>query len=155
MAQIASSKPAGISRRRINVIMIVSIMLSLFTARQLVEIQVYKRDGERDLSERARQELEMHVVLQPRRGTIYDRNGSALALNMYNDSLYVEPLRIAEPEKLALVLAPLLEHGPAGRFGGHRQQRTRVGATGALGMPQAAEEIRKLGEEGAPPAGYI
>src|SRR5688500_14409619 len=105
MAQVTSSRPAGISRARINMIMLVSLLMSMLTIRQLVTIQVYKRSGDRNLTEQAQQELTKHVVLQPRRGTIYDRNGAALAMNVYRDSLYVEPPRVEEAEKLAIVLA--------------------------------------------------
>jgi cell division protein FtsI (penicillin-binding protein 3) len=153
MAQLVSSKPAGISRTRINVIMIVSLLLSTLTARQLVEIQIYKRDGERDLSERARQELEMHVVLQPRRGTIYDRNGAALAMNVNRDSLYAEPTRIAEPAKLALVIAPLLGQDPQALMALLEDKNREWVRLARWITPEAAEQIRKLGEEGAPPDG--
>jgi cell division protein FtsI (penicillin-binding protein 3) len=153
MAQIASSKPAGISRARINVILVVSILLSTLTARQLVEIQVYKRDGERDLSERARQELEMHVVLQPRRGTIYDRTGAALAINVYRDSLYVEPTRIEEPAKLALVLAPLIGQDPQDVLAILSDKQREWTRLARWVTPEATEEILKLGEDGAPPTG--
>jgi len=108
MAQIASSRPVGISRGRINVILLISLLLSALTVRQLVTIQVYKQVGGRDLDARAQAELQMHVVLQPRRGTIYDRNGAAMAMNVYNDSLYVEPPRVEDAAKLAIVLAPLI-----------------------------------------------
>ena len=153
MAQIASSKPAGISRARINVILVVSILLSTLTARQLVEIQVYKRDGERDLSERARQELEMHVVLQPRRGTIYDRTGAALAINVNRDSLYVEPTRIEEPAKLALVLAPLVGQDPQDVLAILSDKEREWTRLARWVTPEATEEILKLGEDGAPPVG--
>lgn len=108
MAQIASTRPSGLSRTRVNIILLVSILLSLLTTRQLVMIQIVQRADNRNLRQGAQDELQMHIVLQPRRGTIYDRNGSALALNVYRDSLYVEPGLIKEPEKLAIVIAPIL-----------------------------------------------
>jgi hypothetical protein len=57
MAQVTASRPAGISRARINIIMLVSVLMSVLTVRQLVTIQVYKRAGDRNLTERAQQEL--------------------------------------------------------------------------------------------------
>ena len=92
MAQVIASRPSGLSRARINVILFICALLSIVTVRQLVMIQIYKRADNRDLGERAQEELQMHVVLQPRRGTIYDRDGAALAMNVYRDSLYVEPI---------------------------------------------------------------
>jgi cell division protein FtsI (penicillin-binding protein 3) len=108
MAQVVSSRPSGISRRRIHTLLVVCLALASLTTRQLVQIQVYKHVDDRNLTDSAQQELNKHVVLQPRRGTIYDRNGAALALNVYRDSLYVEPARISDPEKLAIVLAPII-----------------------------------------------
>src|SRR3712207_9495758 len=98
MAQVASSRPV-LSRARIHVLLLVCVLLSTLTTRQLVLIQIYKEVDNRDLHERAQQELAMHVVLQPRRGTIYDRNGAALAMNVFRGSLYVEPSRVTELAK--------------------------------------------------------
>ena len=108
MATVASSRPSGISRKRINAILLVCLLLAVLTTRQLVGIQIYKQADNRDLSAGVREELSMHEVLQPRRGTIYDRDGTPLALDVDRDSLYVEPPRIMEPEKLAIVLAPII-----------------------------------------------
>ena len=66
MAQVTSSRPAGISRARINVILLLSLLMSLLTVRQLVTIQVYQHVGDRNLTERVQLELQKHVVLQPR-----------------------------------------------------------------------------------------
>lgn len=153
MAQVIASRPAGISRARINIIMLVSVLMSVLTVRQLVTIQVYKRAGDRNLTERAQQELSLHVVLQPRRGTIYDRNGAALAMNVYRDSLYVEPPRVEEPEKLAIVLAPLLGQDVEAVLGKLSNKEREWDRLARWLMPEVAEKIKTLGPEGALPAG--
>jgi cell division protein FtsI/penicillin-binding protein 2 len=153
MAQVTASRPAGISRARINIIMLVSVVMSLLTVRQLVTIQVYKQSGSRNLSERVQQELSMHVVLQPRRGTIYDRNGAALAMNVYRESLYVEPPRVQEPEKLAIVLAPLIGQDVEPVLRKLTNQEREWDRLARWLMPEVAEKIKTLGPDGSLPAG--
>ncbi|HZG65467.1 MAG TPA: hypothetical protein VEZ12_01915, partial [Herpetosiphonaceae bacterium] len=153
MAQVTSSRPAGISRARINVILLLSLLMSLLTVRQLVTIQVYKHVGDRNLTERAQLELQKHVVLQPRRGTIYDRNGAALAMNVYRDSLYVEPPRVKEAEKLAIVLAPLIGQDVEAvhlKLTDSKLEWTRLAR---WLMPEVAERIKTLGPDGDLPPG--
>src|SRR5687767_987687 len=108
MATITTSRPSEISLSRVHVILLVCMVMAAATTRQLIVIQEHQHVDDRNLPKQAQAELTLHRVLQPRRGTIYDRSGSALALNVYRDSLYVEPRRIEEPEKLAIVLAPLI-----------------------------------------------
>ena len=51
MAQVASSRPSGISRTRINVILLICVLLSLATTRQLVIIQIYRNVDDRNLTD--------------------------------------------------------------------------------------------------------
>ncbi len=153
MATVASSRPAGISHRRINAILLICMLLAILTTRQLVVIQVYKQVDDRNLGQRAQDELSLHVVLQPRRGTIYDRDGAALALNVYRDSLYVEPPRIAEPEKLAIVLAPIVGQDVESVIkilGNKSREWDRLAQ---WLTPEAANKVRTLGKNGALPDG--
>ncbi len=153
MAQVASSRPSGISRRRINVILLICLLLSLLTTRQLVIIQIYQNVDGRDLTDYMKSELTLHRVLQPRRGTIYDRNGAALALNVYNDSLYVEPSRIAEPEKLAIALAPLIgkDVESVSKIVGNKEREWDRLARWLT--PEMSDKVRKLGVDGELPEG--
>lgn len=48
------------------------------------------------------------VPLTPVRGGIFDCNGAPLAVSLDMDSLYAEPKRVKEPEKVAALLSPLL-----------------------------------------------
>src|SRR5690554_5291742 len=49
------------------------------------------------------------IPIQPRRGTIYDRNGHELAFSIDVESLYAIPAQITEPEKTAKILADILD----------------------------------------------
>ncbi|PLX87520.1 MAG: penicillin-binding protein [Desulfuromonas sp.] len=62
-----------------------------------------------DLQERAEQQHQQVVKLTPQRGTIYDRNGDALALSLAVESLYADPGQIVEPESAAIKLAEVLD----------------------------------------------
>ena len=153
MAQVVSSRPAGISRTRINVLLLIAMLMAVATTRQLVVIQVRKVVDNRQLDVKVQEELTLRRVLQPRRGTIYDRNGAALALNVYRDSLYIEPARIEEPEKLAIVLAPILGQEIATvsqKLGDKEREWERLAR---WLTPEAAAQVRALGADGELPAG--
>ncbi|WP_026370139.1 peptidoglycan D,D-transpeptidase FtsI family protein [Kallotenue papyrolyticum] len=108
MAQISASQPKPITRARINVLLLCSTLLAVLVLQQLIQIQVRRELRGRRLDELAQRELTRHEVLQPRRGTIYDRDGVALAMNVNRPSLYVDSSKVREPAKLALLLAPLI-----------------------------------------------
>jgi cell division protein FtsI (penicillin-binding protein 3) len=48
------------------------------------------------------------VPLRPKRGPILDRTGQALAVSSRADTLYVTPLKVEDPPRLAARLAPIL-----------------------------------------------
>lgn len=105
---VVPSRRAAVPRWRINVLLLVVLLASLVTSGQLVTVQVLGKHRGRALNQLAQNELEQHVVLQPRRGTIYDRNGVALAMNVNKQSLYVDPSKVTKPDKLAVLLAPIV-----------------------------------------------
>ncbi len=113
MAQLTASRGTPITRSRINVLLLLVAIMTVLLGQQLVKVQVYQQHKGRQLGTMAQDELTRHEVLQPRRGTIYDRNGVALAMNVNMPSLYVDSTQIKEPEKLALLLAPLINKDPA------------------------------------------
>ncbi len=155
MAQVASSRPNGISRTRINVVLLLCVALSLMTVRQLVTIQIRKQYDGYDLQAKAEQELTKYVILQPRRGMISDRNGVPLALNVDRDSVYIDPTAIKDPAKLALLLAPILKLEPADlahKLGDKHREWDRLAR---WIEPEAADQIRKLGQNGQTPDGLF
>ncbi|MDX9708271.1 MAG: penicillin-binding protein [Trichloromonas sp.] len=64
--------------------------------------------GQEEWRKRADRQHQKSVPLTPKRGTIYDQGGEELALSIEVDSIYLEPTKIAEPEKVVEVLAKTL-----------------------------------------------
>ena len=64
---------------------------------------------EREWIERADRQHQKTIPLTPQRGTIFDRNGEALALSMEIDSIFAEPRKLADREQAARLLAPILD----------------------------------------------
>lgn len=97
---------SGIFRiRQLFVLLIFLAALSVLAAR-LFYIQVIRNPFY------AKVASQQHLVtnqIQPRRGTIFDRNRCVLAVNLNSDSVYANPRRIDDPEGVAAVLAPVLD----------------------------------------------
>ena len=64
-------------------------------------------------ADKAREQLQESRVLQTPRGTIYDRAGKELAISHMAKSLYANPREIVEPDKLAKLMAPVLQMNEA------------------------------------------
>ena len=84
--------------------MIFFIFLLLCVGR-LLFIQFFRSEYLTSIAKKQHNQL---VELEPRRGTIYDRNLKAQAFNMSMDSLYAEPNIIKDKEGLANQLLPIL-----------------------------------------------
>lgn len=101
------ARPVRLRRWRVNALLLLAALIIGRVVWQLFDLQIVQQ---RDLSARARAEIDRTITLQPSRGTIRDRMGNALALDVERESLYVVP-GFVDPEaapKLALVLAGLL-----------------------------------------------
>ncbi len=61
-----------------------------------------------DLARKADRQHQKTVQIEPRRGTIYDRNGRELAVSLETDSLYAVPSAVDDPKALAARLSPAL-----------------------------------------------
>jgi cell division protein FtsI (penicillin-binding protein 3) len=103
--------PAGFERlvargsSRAAVVFVFFIILALYLGFHLVKLQVVLAD---EYTERAREQRERSMVIEPRRGTIYDRNGNILAISVDATTIYANPAEIESPlstcEQLASVL---------------------------------------------------
>lgn len=136
-------------------LLLVVLATTLLTTQQLVRIQVYQELKGRQLNELVQAELQAHEVLQPRRGTIYDRNGVALAMNVNMPSLYVDPSKIKEPEKLAIMIAPLINREVSDLLPILRDKEREWARLARWISHDAAEQIVKLGADGKPPQGVF
>jgi len=61
-----------------------------------------------ELKERAERQYQHRIVLTPKRGTIYDRRGRTLAINVDTPSVYAMTDEVEDPEAAAQAVAPLL-----------------------------------------------
>lgn len=102
-----TTRPVRLRRWRINVLLIVAALIVVQIIAQLVNYQVVQQQK---LATMAAREIDRTVTLNPQRGTIRDRSGNVLALDVERESLYVVPRLIPPDEvnKLSLVLSKLL-----------------------------------------------
>lgn len=117
------------------------LVVFLALVARAVDLQLFERQRLRDIAER---ESIRQVDLSPRRGIIFDRNHEELAVSIDTDSIYANPLGIADPARHARLLAPVLGQ-PAGELA------KRLGAERAFVWlarrvsPEVAEKTRQLG----------
>ena len=76
---------------------------------RLVHLQVVERG---DLSRRAERQQERLVKLEPKRGTIVDRQGRELAVSLDVESVYGVPTEVGDPRPVARELARILQENP-------------------------------------------
>jgi len=65
-----------------------------------------------DWVQRALRQQSRTITVEPRRGNIYDRNGSELAMSIDVDSVFAVPSEIPEPETTASILGNVLHLDP-------------------------------------------
>lgn len=109
----SATKPARVrlARWRINVVLLLCLLLIARVVVRLGELQVVRHA---ELSERARQEIDQQITLQPTRGLITDRLGNVLAMDVDRESLWVIPAQIDQERapSLALTLGALVGKDP-------------------------------------------
>jgi len=94
--------------RIIAVFLIMGLAFALVVLR-LFYLQVFERAK---LAARGEHQYEQVVVLEPTRGTIFDRMGRELAVSLDVDSVYGVPSKIDNPRELAQRLARILREDP-------------------------------------------
>ena len=72
---------------------------------RLVTLQVFRSE---ELSDRAERQYQQKVVLTPKRGTVFDRNGRTMAINVDAPSLYAIGADVTDPAAAAAALSPIL-----------------------------------------------
>lgn len=75
---------------------------------RLVDLQLLRAESYRQKAINQQQRV---VELEPPRGTIYDRNGRELAVSMTVESAFAVPARVEDPEAAAKAIAPIVGEG--------------------------------------------
>jgi cell division protein FtsI (penicillin-binding protein 3) len=128
-------------RFRLILIAVVVFAWAGLIASKLVTLQVIRAE---ELGERANRQYQQRIVLTPKRGTVFDRNGRILAINVDRQSIYAVGDEVDDPAAAARTLAPLLDRRAA------ELERILSRRKGFVWLkrkadPPLAREIRALG----------
>ena len=88
--------------RLLGILFLVGFALVVWRAFSLQVLQ------QRNWVEMAERQHQKTIPLIPQRGTIFDRNGEALAMSMEVDSIFAEPRKMQNRDEAARLLAPVL-----------------------------------------------
>ncbi len=128
-------------RRRIIAVFIVLGLGFGSVAVRLAYLQIYEHAK---LTARAEEQQERIMMLPAKRGTIFDRTGTALAVSLDVDSVYGVPSQVTDPAKLARRLARILDESPRTLERKLDSDRHFVWLTRKVG-PTEADRVRRLG----------
>ena len=92
-------------RRRLALCMAIFLALFLLLCVRLFYLQLIASE---DLQRIAQAQWTSESVIAPARGSIYDRNGSVLAISATAYTASVNPRQVADPVKMAEILSPVL-----------------------------------------------
>ncbi len=94
------------SSNRFFVIIIFFLILAAFFLVRLLYLEVVVAN---EYSERAKDSRIIGIPIEPRRGTIYDRNGHILAMSVEARTIYANPSEVHDPVSVAHALSSVLE----------------------------------------------
>ncbi|NTU78798.1 MAG: penicillin-binding protein 2 [Chloroflexales bacterium] len=100
-----------LSRWRINVVLLICMLMVGRVVLRLGELQVVRHE---ELRAKAFAEIDQQITLQPTRGTITDRLGNVLAMDVDRESLWVIPGQVDQERapRVALTLSALVGKNP-------------------------------------------
>jgi cell division protein FtsI/penicillin-binding protein 2 len=93
------------ARNRVALLTLAVVALAVGISGRLYQLGI-ERSGL--LQDQARRQHERRVEVWGRRGAIVDRRGRELAVSLDSSSLFAHPHRVADPERAAALLAPVL-----------------------------------------------
>ncbi len=128
-------------------LLLVSSLLTvgfLLVSVRLVVLQAFQHA---EWSKRAEREHEKNVSIEAERGTIYDRNGTVLAMNVEVPSIYAVPGEIRNPVAVARKLGPILNLDPKSLAKKLENEKSFVWLARKI-EPAKAEQIRRLQLDG-------
>ncbi len=111
---------------------------------RLVNLQILQAS---ELSSRADRQHRKVVTVEGARGTIYDRNGKVLAMNVDVPSVFGLPAQLDQPRKVARALAPILRVRPREIEKKLKQDRNFVWLARKLD-PEQGRRLERLSPEG-------
>jgi len=104
-----ASRPANTPAKRLYILSAVLFLWVAAVLGRLVVLQVVKYEFFLNLASRQRGRV---IEVEPRRGTIYDRNGTELAMSIDVDSVFAVPSEIPDQETTAQILSTVLHTDP-------------------------------------------
>ena len=107
VAQAAASQAMS---NRMFVPLVIFLGIAAIFLLRLVYLQVIVAG---DYSEQAQQARTSYLTIEPRRGTIYDRNGVVLATSVDATTIYVDPTEVSDPQLTAKALADGMGGNPS------------------------------------------
>ena len=111
---------------------------------RLVSLQVLNAE---ELSKKAERQHEKQVALEAERGTIFDRRGRIIAINVEVSSVYAVPTLIENPETAALKLGQVLQVDQ-GTVRRRLQSRKNFVWIKRKVSPERARDVKQLGLKG-------
>jgi cell division protein FtsI (penicillin-binding protein 3) len=141
-----TNKPIMIHRWRMNAVLLAAVLAIGGVGLRLGNLQLVQHDS---LSKQARGEINQQIKIAPRRGTIRDRAGNVLALDVDRESLFVVPQQIDQQNapRLALMLASLLGR-PAPEILSGLQDQTKFWVPIKRWLdPEIAKQVQKLADD--------
>ncbi|HJZ48091.1 MAG TPA: penicillin-binding transpeptidase domain-containing protein, partial [Roseiflexaceae bacterium] len=141
-----ANKPIAISRWRINAVLLVAVLAIGGVTFRLGNLQILQHDR---LSTLAHGEINQQIKIPPRRGTIRDRAGNVLALDVDRESVFVVPQQIDQRNapRLALMLSTLLGR-PAPELLSALQDQSKYWVPLKRWLdPEIAKQVQKLAED--------
>lgn len=103
--RIAKTELRRQSSRRLAVFAVVTALAFIVVVAKVVDLQALSRD---DLTGKGDAQRIDRTEITPRRGDVLDRHGHALAVSVDVSSVYATPRDIADPDRVARALAPVL-----------------------------------------------
>jgi len=124
-------------------VLLVSSLLTVGFILVLVRLIILQAFQHAEWSKRAEREHEKNVSIEAERGTIYDRNGTVLAMNVEVPSIYAVPSEIRNPVAVSRKLGAILNLDPRSLAKKLEDGKSFAWLARKID-PAKAEEVRRL-----------
>ena len=139
-----ASRPANTPAKRLYILAAVLFLWVAAVLGRLVDLQVVKYQFFLNLASRQRGRV---IEVEPRRGTIYDRNGTELAMSIDVDSVFAVPSEIPDQETTAQILSTVLHMDPQELLAHLRSQKNFAWMKRKVDA-ETSERVRELNLRG-------